>query len=42
VAELLGHTDAGLVDRLYGHVLPEDLARAGDALEAWQTACRGR
>ena len=35
VAELLGHSDAGLVDRLYGHALPEEIAGAGDALEGW-------
>jgi len=35
VAELLGHADAGLVDRLYGHALADEVAGAGDALEAW-------
>ena len=25
VAELLGHSDAGLVDRLYGHALPSEV-----------------
>ena len=34
-AELLGHADAGLVDRLYGHALADEVAGAGDALEAW-------
>jgi integrase len=38
VAELLGHVDAGLVDRLYGHALPEEVASAGDRLEAWLAA----
>ncbi len=45
VAELLGHEDAGLVDRLYGHALPDELAGAGDALEGWiatQIATRGQ
>lgn len=41
VAELLGHTDAGLVDRLYGHALPDEVACAGEVLEAWRTARRG-
>jgi integrase len=40
VAELLGHADAGLVDRLYGHALPDELASAGERLEAWRAATR--
>lgn len=35
VAQLLGHTDAGLVDRLYGHALPDEVSSAGIAMEAW-------
>jgi integrase len=35
VAVLLGHSDASLVDRLYGHALPDEINGAGDALEAW-------
>lgn len=34
VAEVLRHADAGLVDRLYGHALPDEVARAGDLLDA--------
>jgi integrase len=36
VAELLGHEDAGLVDRLYGHALPNELNGAGAAVDAWR------
>jgi integrase len=36
VAQLLGHSDAGLVLRRYGHALPDEVARAGDALSAWR------
>jgi integrase len=35
VAELLGLADAGLVDRLYGHALPDEINTAGEAVEAW-------
>jgi integrase len=38
VARLLGHSDAGLVWRRYGHALPEELARAGEVLSAWRAA----
>jgi integrase len=38
VAELLGHADAALVTRRYGHALPDELARAGDMLSAWRSA----
>lgn len=38
VAALLGHTDAGLVLRSYGHALPDELASAGDVLSAWRAA----
>jgi len=37
VAELLGHEDAGLVDRLYGHALPNEVNGAGAALDAWRS-----
>jgi integrase len=36
VAELLGHADASLVLRTYGHALPSEVATAGDRLEAWR------
>ncbi|MBA3330977.1 MAG: tyrosine-type recombinase/integrase, partial [Actinobacteria bacterium] len=36
VAALLGHSDAGLVLRRYGHALPDEVARAGDTLSAWR------
>lgn len=36
VAALLGHADAGLVLRRYGHALPDELAGAGAALSAWR------
>jgi integrase len=38
VAALLGHADASLVDRRYGHALPDELATAGDTLSAWRQA----
>jgi integrase len=38
VARLLGHSDAGLVWRRYGHALPDELARAGEALSEWRLA----
>jgi integrase len=38
VAALLGHADAGLVLRRYGHALPEEVARAGTVLSAWRAA----
>ena len=41
VAELLGHRNAGLVDRLYGHALPDEVASARTVLEAWLAARRG-
>lgn len=34
VAELLGHADAVLVLRLYGHALPQDTSRAGEVMDA--------
>ena len=40
VAELLGHADAGLVDRLYGYALPDELASAGAVLEQWRASRR--
>lgn len=36
VARLLGHSDAGLVWRRYGHALPEELAGAGSLLSAFR------
>jgi integrase len=38
VAQLLGHSDAALVTRRYGHALPDELARAGEMLSAWRLA----
>ena len=40
VAALLGHSDAGLVWRRYGHALPDEVARAGEVLSAWRAAER--
>jgi integrase len=37
VARLLGHSDAGLVWRRYGHALPDELASAGERLSAWRS-----
>lgn len=36
VAELLGHVDAALVLRLYGHALPAEVSSAAERLEAWR------
>jgi integrase len=36
VAQLLGQSDAGLVWRRCGHALPNKVAEAGAALEAWR------
>lgn len=41
VADLLGHTDAALVLRLYGHALPAEVATAGERMEAWRADQRG-
>lgn len=41
VAELLGHADAGLVDRLYVHALPSEVSSAADRLESWRAAQTG-
>ena len=38
VARLLGHSDAGLVWRRYGHALPDELDRAADVLAGFRTA----
>jgi integrase len=38
VAALLGHADASLVDRRYGHALPDELATAADRLSEWRQA----
>ena len=35
VAELLGHADATLIRRVYGHALPARRATAGERLEAF-------
>ena len=40
VAALLGHTDAALVWRRYGHALPDEVAGAGEALSAFRQARR--
>ena len=40
VAEILGHVDATLVLRLYGHALPREVNDAGDRLEAWRASER--
>ena len=37
-AELMGHSDASLVMKRYGHALPDELARAGDVLSAWRAS----
>ena len=41
VAALLGHSDAGLVWRLYGHALPDEVTSAGQTLSAWRSARTG-
>jgi integrase len=38
VAALLGHADAALVTRRYGHALPDEIASAGERLSAWRRA----
>jgi integrase len=38
VAALLGHTDAALVWKRYGHALPDEVAGAGAKLGAWRQA----
>jgi integrase len=40
VGQLLGHADAGLTLRLYGHALPQETATAADRLESWRAAQR--
>lgn len=40
VGKLLGHADAGLTLRLYGHALPQETSSAADRLEAWREAQR--
>lgn len=40
VADLLGHTDASLVLRLYGHALPAETTSAAERLEAWRESQR--
>jgi integrase len=39
-AELLGHVDAALVLRLYGHALPAEVSTAAERLEGWRAAQR--
>ena len=36
VAQLLGHSDAGLVERRYGHALPDEIAAVGDLLSMFR------
>jgi integrase len=38
VAALLGHTDAALVWKRYGHALPDEIASAGNALSTFREA----
>ena len=38
VGDLLGHSDAGLVLRRYGHALPDELASAGAILDSFRQA----
>ena len=38
VADLLGHEDAGLVARRYGHALPDEIASAGERRDRWFAA----
>ena len=40
-ADLLGHADAGLVERRYGHSTSNELAAAPGKLEAWRASQRG-
>jgi integrase len=39
-AEPLGHVNAALVLRLYGHALPTEVSSAAERLEAWREAQR--
>ena len=41
VAELLGHADASMVIKLYGHALPAEKSTAGDRLEAFLEGSSG-
>ena len=41
VARLLGHSDAGLVWRRYGHALPDEIARAAETLATFRTTAVG-
>ena len=36
VAQLLGHSDAGLVWRRYRHAFPDEIARAATLLSEWR------
>ena len=40
VADLLGHVDATLVLRLYGHALPREVSSAGERMAAWRAVQR--
>jgi len=40
VAELLGHEDATLVLKLYGHALPQEKSTAGEVMDAFMRAAR--
>lgn len=40
VADLLGHTDAARVLRLYGHALPAEKSTAAERFEAWRVEQR--
>lgn len=37
-ADLLGHADAGLVLRRYGHAVPEEVASSATRMAAWRAA----
>ena len=39
-ADLLGHADAGLVYRRYGHARPEEVATAATRMAAWRASQR--
>lgn len=40
VAKLLGHADAALVLRRYGHAMPDEIASSAERLAAWRAAQR--
>ena len=39
-AKVLGHRDASLVLRLYGHALPAEVSTAAERMEAWRASQR--